>query len=151
MLATDKVQKIQVYRQNQVHQASPIELVVLLYDKAITRLGDAIRCMQEGRVAEKGTAICHAVNIVTELHAVLDKDRGGEIAAKLDQLYTYMVQRLTVANYENDPKPMAEVAGLLEELQQGWKGLAQQMAGGAQPSAGYAKAGAPSRQLNSVG
>nr|MBI3614277.1 flagellar export chaperone FliS [Nitrospirota bacterium] len=148
MLATHK---IQVYRQNQVQQASPIELIVLLYDKAITRLGDAIRCMQEGRIAEKGTAICHAVDIITELQAVLDKDRGGEIAAKLDQLYTYMVQQLTVANYENDLKPMADVACLLEELQQGWKGLAQQMAGGAQTPAGYAKAGAPMRQLNSVG
>ncbi len=148
MLATHK---IQVYRQNQVQQASPIELVVLLYDKAITRLGEAVRLVQEGRLADKAKAICHAVDIITELHAVLDKDRGGEIAVKLDHLYTYMLQQLTVANYENDPKPMAEVARLLEELQQGWKGLAQQMAGGAQSPAGYAKPGAPVRQFNSVG
>ena len=146
MLAT---QKIQAYRQNDVLQASPTELVVMLYDRAILNLKVACDRLREGHLKKKGKLVCQAVDIIAELQAVLDKDRGGEIAVKLDQLYTYMLQRITVGNYENDPAPLSEVIRLLEELQQGWKGLAQQLAGGAQMPAGYAKPAAPARPLNS--
>lgn len=148
MLAT---QKAAVYRQNQIQHASPLELVVLLYDKAIARLQAAARHMHDRQIAEKGQALCHAVDIITELQSVLDKDRGGQIAAKLDALYTYMLDRLTAANLQNDPLPVAEVIRLLEELQQGWKGLASQMTGGAHLRAAYAAPGAPARQVNSIG
>lgn len=147
MLATQ--QRIQSYRHNQVQHASPIELVVMLYDRAILNLKGACDRLREGNLHKKGILVCQAVDIVAELQAVLDKERGGEIAAKLDQLYTYMLQRITLANYENDPAPMAEAIRLLEELQEGWKGLAQQMAGGARPPAGYANPTAPARSLNS--
>jgi len=132
-------QQIQTYRRNQVQHASPLELVVMLYDKAIQLLHSAVSALTEKKVAEKSKAICHAVDIIAELQAVLDKDRGGEIAAKLNQLYTYMLERLTAANYENDPKQIAEVVRLLEELQQGWRGLAQsalRQAQGPEPSRG---------------
>ncbi|MEW6542415.1 MAG: flagellar export chaperone FliS [Nitrospirota bacterium] len=122
MLAT---QQIQSYRQNQVQHASPVELVVLLYDKAILLLKTAAAHLHDRRVREKCQALCQAVDIITELQAVLDKDRGGEIAAKLNALYTYMLERLTRANQENDDRLILEVVRLLEELQQGWRGLAQ--------------------------
>jgi flagellar protein FliS len=125
MLAT---QKIQVYRQNQVLQASPVELVVMLYDKAILNLKAARTCLSEGDLKEKGKLICQAVDIIAELQAVLDREKGGEIAVKLNQLYSYMLERLTVGHYENDPGQIAEVVRLLEELQQGWRGLAQSAA-----------------------
>ena len=123
-------QQIQTYRQNQVHQASPVELVVMLYDRAILDLKAACLRLDEGKVKEKGTLVCHAVDIIAELQAVLDKERGGEIAAKLDQLYTYMLERITRANYDNDPKLFTEVIRLLEELQTGWRDLAQSAAAG---------------------
>jgi flagellar secretion chaperone FliS len=147
MLAT---QKAAVYRQNQIQHASPLELVVLLYDKAIGRLKAAARHIRDKRIAEKGQAICHAVDIITELQSVLDKERGGQIAAKLDALYTYMLDRLTAANLQNDPQPVSEVVRLLEELQEGWKGLAHQVSGEAHLAA-YAQPGAPARTINSVG
>lgn len=125
MLAT---QNIQAYRQNQVHQASPVELVVMLYDRVILDLKTACTRLGEGNVKEKGKLVCHAVDIIAELQAVLDKEQGGEIAAKLDQLYTYMLGRITQANYDNDPKLFTEVIRLLEELQTGWRGLAQSAA-----------------------
>ncbi len=146
MLAT---QKIQAYRRNQVLQASPVELVVMLYDRAILNLKNACARLDEGDLKEKGKLVCQAVDIIAELQAVLDKDRGGEIAAKLDQLYGYMLKRLTVAHYENNQQQIAEVVRLLEELQQGWRGLAQSTAAS---QAGHPRtAGAPlSGQLQGV-
>lgn len=148
MLAT---QKVDVYRRNQIQHASPLELVILLYDKAISRLATATRHLANREIAEKGTALCHAVDIITELQSVLDKERGGQIAEKLDALYSYMLDRLTAANIQNDPAPIAEVIRLLEELQQGWKGLAGQMAARPDVAAIQPKPAAPARQFNSVG
>jgi len=144
-------QKAAVYRQNHVLQASPVELVVMLYDRAILNLKTAGTRLGEGNLKEKGRLICETVDIIAELQAVLDKERGGDIAAKLHQLYAYMLERLTVANYENKREPVAEVILLLEELQQGWKGLASQVGGGAAMSAACVAPGAGARQFNSVG
>lgn len=122
---------IAAYRQAQVEQASPVQLIVMLYDRAILHLQNAQGHARARRIAEKGAAIGAAVDIIAELQAVLDVERGGEIAQKLNALYTYMLERLTDANYRNDPAGMAEVARLLEELREGWRALAEPAAAAA--------------------
>ncbi|WP_447972129.1 flagellar export chaperone FliS [Nitrospira sp. Kam-Ns4a] len=133
---------IGAYRRNQVQHASPVELIVLLYDKAILLLRSAVARLRAGDIKAKCGAVCWAVDIVAELQAVLDKDRGGEIAIRLDALYAYMIERLTVANSRNDPAILEEIARLLEELRAGWKGLAGPVVpqGGARPGAGRSPA-----------
>jgi flagellar secretion chaperone FliS len=116
------------YRAQHVQGASPAELIVLLYDKAIVHLRTSTRHMQDGRLKDKGLSLCLAVDIIAELQAVLDKNRGGEIADKLDALYAYMLERLTFANLHNDAQPIHEVVQLLEELREGWRALAQPFA-----------------------
>jgi flagellar protein FliS len=148
MLATHD--HITVYRRNHVLQASPVELVVMLYEKAIQRLTQAVRCLDTNDVAGKGQAVCHAVDIIAELQAVLDKDRGGEIASKLSALYTYMLEQLTHANRENDADRIREVVRLLEELLEGWNGLAQRSARESAAPAPRA-VGAAGRQFQIVG
>ncbi len=128
MLAT--AQAVNAYRQHHVLGASPIELVVLLYDKAIVQLRQAAAAMRAGEAAEKGRALGVAVDIIAELQAVLDNDRGGAIAGKLDSLYAYMLTQLTHANLRNDVRKTEEVIGLLEELREGWRALAQPVAAG---------------------
>jgi|CXWL01.1.fsa_nt_gi flagellar protein FliS len=113
--------RAEAYRQNQVLQASPVQIVVMLYDRAILLLRTASRCMREGRVQEKSVAVCKTVDIITELQTVLDKQKGGEIAKRLDSLYAYSLDTLTIANYDNDVEKIDEIAGLLEELRFGWK------------------------------
>ena len=111
------------YLEDQVKFASPIGLILLLYDKAIQMLKQSstnLRAPQRD-LMEKGRTLCVAVDIIAELQAVLDRERGGEIAAKLDALYGYMLDRLTLANYENNPALIDEVVGLLEELREGWR------------------------------
>lgn len=118
-------QALGAYRRNQVQQASSVELVVLLYDRAIQLVRTAGTRLRDGDVAEKCRSLCWAVDIVLELQAVLDRERGGEIAARLDALYAYIINRLTAANHGNDPAAMEEAARLLEELREGWQALAQ--------------------------
>jgi flagellar protein FliS len=48
---------------------------------------------------------------------------GGEIAQNLRHLYMFMVRHLNTAHASNDPAPIHEVIGLLEELNEGWKAI----------------------------
>ena len=50
---------------------------------------------------------------------------GGELAVNLSDLYSYMIQRLLVANMKNDPTILDEVSGLLLELRGAWESIRQ--------------------------
>ncbi|HEW79517.1 MAG TPA: flagellar export chaperone FliS, partial [Phycisphaerales bacterium] len=77
-----------------------------------------------GNYEAKGQYITRAQNIINELNAVLDTDAGGEIAANLRKLYSFMNTHLSEANTKRDPQIIREVITLAEELNQSWKAIA---------------------------
>jgi flagellar secretion chaperone FliS len=115
----------QAYYQTQIQSRSPLELVVMLYDGALRFLQQTVDAMQSGDLVAKGHALSRAMAIVTELHGMLDLEQGGEVAASLDSLYTYMMERLTTANQQRDPAPVVEVMKLMTGLRDAWSQIAQ--------------------------
>jgi flagellar secretion chaperone FliS len=108
-----------------VQAANPVKLVLMLYDGAVTAILDADRHLAAGGVAEKCQAISKAIAIIDGgLSATVDTERGGAIAAQLQQLYEYMCRRLTLANIRNDAAGLAEVAALLRDLRSAWAEIA---------------------------
>lgn len=103
-----------------VNSASPIQLVILLYDGAIGALATAKGQMLQNKFAEKGRLITKAIDIIEGLRVVLDFEKGGQIAANLNNLYEYMKHRLTLSNLKNDPEGPTEVMRLLNELRSAW-------------------------------
>ena len=120
---------LHLYRQQQVQyevdQASPVKLILLLYDREVFLLRQALVKLKEGDVAKKGEALLKATDILSEFKAILNLEEGGDLAAQLDNLYTFMVQQLTVANHENNPEPITAVLKIVEELREGWRELEQ--------------------------
>lgn len=107
-----------------VTAADPHKLVLMLFDGAIKAIYLAKAHMQANDVALKGQFISKAVAIIDEgLKLSLDESAGGEIALNLKDLYEYMCQRLLVANLKNQPKPLDEVARLLDELRGAWEAI----------------------------
>jgi len=100
--------------------ADPHRLVLMMFDGALARVAAARGCMQYGRVAEKGPLISRALAIVDELRSSLDIERGGTIAAGLDDLYDYVSRRLVEANATNRLEILDEVTSLLRELRDAW-------------------------------
>ena len=101
--------------------ASPLQLILMLFDGAELAVRMAIKHMNEGDVAKKSAAITKASTIIMEgLRAALDPQQGGEIAQRLDGLYDYMNNRLTLAHLKNETAPLEEVLGLLHELHGAW-------------------------------
>ena len=109
----------------QVTEADPHRLIQMLLEGGLQRLAQARGAMEYGNLALKGELIGKAMGIIGGLRDALDQEKGGEIAANLDNLYAFMQQRLSQANLQNDPAKLDEVANLLREVKQGWDGIRQ--------------------------
>jgi len=108
-----------------VEVADPYRLILLLFEGAQAAIGKARAAMQQNQIAAKGEAISKVIDIISNgLKASLDFEQGGDLSARLDALYDYMVMRLLHANMKNDMKALEEVAGLLEEIHSAWRGIA---------------------------
>jgi flagellar protein FliS len=114
----------QVNVETAVSTANPVQIVVLLYEGAISAIASARGEMERNNVPQKARLINKAIDIVEGLRNALEFNQGGEIAVSLNDLYLYMVQRLSIANLKNDPAVLAEVSRLLTELLAAWKVLA---------------------------
>ena len=104
--------------------ASPVKLIVMLYDGAISACHSAIACMQRKDIEQKGAMLSKAIMIIESgLRLSLDRKAGGEIAESLDALYAYMSSKLASANVRNEPAQVQEVIKLLLDLKGAWEAI----------------------------
>lgn len=137
------------YLSRELASASPAKRVLMLHNRAIGALHDAIRAIEAGDIQRRWSANNQAVNVIEALWITLDMDRGGEIAANLDRLYAFMLNHLLAVDIHNDPKPAQDVINLLEPLRQSWQELADREGQGAgtapEVAGGPETPGAPAR------
>jgi len=103
-----------------VAAADPHQLIVLLMDGALDRIGAARGAMEHGESQSSNRFIHRAVEIVQELSASLNMQAGGELAANLAALYDYSSRQLVRANIENRPELLEEVGKLLRQIRSAW-------------------------------
>jgi flagellar secretion chaperone FliS len=109
------------YQQNQILSATPERLLLMLYDGAIKFTCQAIHGFEEENLGLAHHGIKKALAIISEFAETLDHDIGGEIAANLDALYTFMIRELTLANLRRDVDKLRTVEGLLRDLRDTWQ------------------------------
>ena len=109
-----------------VMSASPHQLIVLLFDGAMSALVRARLFLDQGDLISKGEALSKAIRIIDNgLKAGLDMDAEGELSNNLASLYDYMVRRLLHANMHNDVETIMEVEGLLNNIADAWKQIGE--------------------------
>lgn len=114
----------QQYFHTHVQSRTPMEIVVLLYDGAIRQLSQARDAMAGGDLVVKRDALSRGIAIVTELQSMLNLADGGEIAARLDGLYTYIHGCCLDANTQRNPARLDEAVRLLATLRSAWADIA---------------------------
>ncbi len=115
----------QHYLQTQVRSSSPVELVVMLYDGALAACATACDALGRGDIPARRAALSKAMAIVGELQNSLDLS-AGDVAAQLDELYTYVTGRLVTAAVQQDAAPIHEARRVLEVLRDGWHQVSKQ-------------------------
>jgi flagellar protein FliS len=112
-----------VYLENRVLTADPLELVHILYEHTLTMVQDARQHLAAGDIPGRGKAISRALAAVEELDGSLDRHAGGSLSRNLAGLYQYMRLRLLTANIQQQDAPLAEVEKLLRTLDEAWSAI----------------------------
>ena len=124
------------YREVAIKTASPLQIIVMLYDAAICSIQEARDQIGRRDIAGRSRAVNKAIAIVSALQSCLNLKGGGEIAASLDRLYDYMKRQIFRANVEQSSQTLAEIAALLENLRSAWVELVSQTQSAEMPSSG---------------
>lgn len=101
--------------------ANRVELIQMLFDGLIDSLSSARGHIEHRNIEEKSKALARASRIVVGLQAALDLDKGGDLAANLNELYGYIVRRILHVNIHNDLGALEEVRGLISEVREAWR------------------------------
>jgi flagellar protein FliS len=116
----------QAYATTQISTASSVQIIVLLYDGAIS----SMKLAQEGIVAlnlhDKARFLDRALRVVGELSASLNMEAGGSISKDLRRLYEYIQFELTQANIKNEPGRLEGPIRCMSEIREAWQELAAQ-------------------------
>src|SRR5258708_2136338 len=111
---------INTYEENRILNASPVELVRILYAAALRSVREAREHLRTGDIASRSREVNRAQMILAELASSVDRSKSKEIGDRLLALYDYMITRLGEANMQQSDAPLAEVSELLSTLHEGW-------------------------------
>jgi flagellar secretion chaperone FliS len=119
----------QSYRKVATQTASPGQLVLMLYEGAISFLEKGLTGFEHTDPLEFNQTISNNVlraqAIIFEMNSRLDMKQGGEIADNFRRLYNYFYRRLQEANVKKQKAPIVEVIMRLRELRDSWAEMLQ--------------------------
>ena len=113
----------QAYKRNEILNASPGKLILLLYDGAIQSLERArIELLSPGqeKSAKVGESLGKAMSIIGELRASLDHDVSEEIAGNLDRLYDFCLEEIYTTNVQRSAQEIKGAIRVMKTLKEGW-------------------------------
>ncbi len=119
--ATQRYKEIDTY--SGTAYADPHQLIQMLMQGVIDKISIARAAMQDNNVGVKGENVSKAVSILDGLKASLDKEKGGDIAVNLDDLYDYMQRALVEGNLHNNESKFDEVVSLMSEIKEAWNAI----------------------------
>ena len=94
------------YREASSLGASPVGVIVLLYDRLARDIHAAIAAMKSNEVEARSSHINHALLILQQLQGSLDFAAGGAAARQLDIFYSHVRGKLLEAQIRQSPELM---------------------------------------------
>ena len=114
------------YKETSVKTASQGTLILMLYDEGIKRIEGAVQLLSGETVPatsieQINNHILKAQEIVSELMASLNTEKGGQIANNLMAIYSYFYQQLLQANIKTDVTILKDILKMMRELRAAWQ------------------------------
>jgi flagellar protein FliS len=114
--------KMGAYRKTEVSTVTdPNKLIQMLYDGALRFLEKARIGTEKKDPRLRGENLGRALNIITELNASLNMEKGGETAQYLRDLYLYMLTELPKVNLTHDTVIIVRSMNYIRELKKLWE------------------------------
>jgi flagellar secretion chaperone FliS len=109
-----------MYQDSAVRGATPIELVILLYDAAIDDMRRAMSAMQSSDIETRSNQIAHALIILQQLQGTLDFERGGGAARQFEQFYNLTRAKLLEAQLRGSLDLIRQQVRAMSEVRDCW-------------------------------
>jgi flagellar secretion chaperone FliS len=116
------------YRQAAVETATPLGLVVILYDLALEDFGKASAAIEVGDVEARTAAVHHGLSVLEQLQGRLDFDKGGDVARHLDRFYSMIRGKMLEAQMKCSRDIFQELTTLMMDMRRAWKQVEEQAA-----------------------
>jgi len=110
----------QAYRQFSVQGATPLGLVVMLYDGAIAAMQRAAKAIEAHDIEKKCHHLKRALAIILQLEGTLNFELGGEVAQNLEYFYAYARTQATKAHIENSPEILRSLIEKFATIRDAW-------------------------------
>lgn len=117
------------YRETEVLSAPPGRLVVITFDGLLVSLARARAGMVMNSHEVTIGAIDKSRALLCQLLVSLDRDRGGEIAARLFSLYLFVLGELLELSMQPDVARLDRNVTLIRELREAFNQIASQPRG----------------------
>jgi len=117
------------YRELAIKGATPVGLIVILYDMAIESLGHAKREIDNGNIEARTTDLNHVLLVIGELERSLNFEAGGEVAKRLAAFYDVARCKVLEANIKASKLVIDRLSDVLCSLRDAWKIVEQKTAG----------------------
>jgi flagellar secretion chaperone FliS len=108
------------YREAAVQGASPLRLVILLYEQAMEDLRCALAAQGRKDIEARTRKIKHALLVIGHLQSSIDKGRGGRVADNLECFYNQVRIGLVEAQFKQSASLIEKQIALLMNVWDAW-------------------------------
>ena len=110
-----------MYRESVVRGASPVGLIVILYEEVVRSLRRAQRGLQQGNIEERTLGVNHAVRVIGHLQSVLNFEAGGDVARELSAFYNAARAQILRASGGSGEETLGTFAADFSTIAEAWK------------------------------
>ncbi len=134
------------YQQRILEGASPVELVVALYDGIARFLAGAIDAVERGDVEGRRAAAKRALDILIHLQARLRMDVGGRPAQALSEFYASIFAQIIQASQAASIRKFEHAIECVRTVREAWKQVARGNGSIDEPASSLATQGMSARE-----
>lgn len=113
------------YREAAVRGASPLELVVRLYEQIIEDLRQALKAIEHNDIEQRSNRINHVILVIGHLQSQLDFASGGEVARNLNHFYDGLRQTLVYVQFHPSTQGLAQQITDVLAVREAWMEVAR--------------------------
>ena len=108
------------YREATVAGASPVELVIRLYEKIIEDLRQAMKALEQNKIELRTAKINHAILVIAYLDSKLNFAQGGKVAGQLRAFYGALRANLLQAQFKQSKELLTRQITDLLAVREAW-------------------------------
>lgn len=109
------------YQRRLIETATPIGLIVLLFERAVLALERAGAAMERNDIETRTAELNRALAIVAELKRSLNFERGGQVAHTFDRFYQMAERQIVTAACRRDRALIGQLQKQFCQIRDAWR------------------------------